>query len=233
MLFIDCIVRFIKNPFYYLRTPARTIKIAIKVLTGATTNAKNPHEEENSLQQKIKQIYIVSTERENIIKVKRGPFEGMIYPAFESTGSSLFPKLAGVYEKEIQSVIYEVLNANKKGAGYKFFIDVGCAEGYYSVGFAIEAKRNKAFEKILAFDIDPNAHRLCTQMCIANNCNNLVDLKKICNAETLKNIDFSGEKKSFRLCLYALRTTMHSTAKSVFFGHFWKGRSCLLKKRSQ
>ena len=47
------------------------------------------------------------------------------------------------------------------------------------------------------------------------------------------NMDIKNEPLKHWLCLHTLRTTMHSTAKSVFFGHFWKGRSCLLKKRNQ
>lgn len=39
--------------------------------------------------------------------VKHGPFKGMKYPAVKSVGSSLFPKLLGCYEKEIQGIILE------------------------------------------------------------------------------------------------------------------------------
>lgn len=135
---------------------------------------------ETPLERKLKDIYLVNGE----IIVKRGPFAGMYYPEFESFGSSLWPKLAGVYEKELQSVIGETLNKE-----YKYILDIGCAEGYYSVGWAL---KNIA-EEIYAYDIDPIARDLCTKMCLKNNVN--INISDWCTPDTLLDFDFSSKKK--------------------------------------
>lgn len=94
------------------------------------------------------------------IEVLRGPFKGMIYPDFISTGSALYPKLSGIYEKEIQHIFDNIMQ--KK---YKYIYDIGCAEGYYAIGL----KRAIPEAEVYAFDIDLYAQKLCQDMAKANN----------------------------------------------------------------
>ena len=91
--------------------------------------------------------------------VRHGSFKGMIYPAYESHGSSLYPKLLGSYENELVAIIEEICAAN-----YEDIIDVGCAEGFYAVGFAIRT----SVSKIHAFDIDEKAVQACKKMAEMN-----------------------------------------------------------------
>lgn len=84
-----------------------------------------------------------------LVRILNGPFKGMKY-IDSSNGSQLLPKLVGCYEEPIHKWIYEII---EKGE-YATIIDVGCAEGYYAVGFAIATKSKP---KILAFDIDKHA----------------------------------------------------------------------------
>lgn len=93
-------------------------------------------------------------------KVKEGIFKGMKYDKLQSFGSSLYPKLIGTYELEIQNVLEKIINIDKP----KTIIDIGCAEGYYAVGMALRLPDSKVY----AFDIDDEARELCLKMAELN-----------------------------------------------------------------
>lgn len=79
------------------------------------------------------------------LMVEAGPFRGMVYQSATACGSSLLPKLAGVYESELHDVLKRLSDRD-----YKTVVDVGCAEGYYAVGLA----RMMPEAHVYAFDID-------------------------------------------------------------------------------
>src|SRR6185312_7312344 len=85
------------------------------------------------------------------LAVLSGPFAGMLYHA-AAAGSVLGPKLIGSYEHEISAWIEATVNAN-----YQRILDVGCAEGYYAVGFA----RRMPQVEVYAFDLDATALDMC------------------------------------------------------------------------
>jgi 23S rRNA U2552 (ribose-2'-O)-methylase RlmE/FtsJ len=91
--------------------------------------------------------------------VAEGPFKGLKYPFFSSLHSTLFPKLLGCYEFELHEVLSKVF---KKA--YHAVLDIGCAEGYYAVGFA------KKFQDTLIYaaDINPEARVKTKIMASAN-----------------------------------------------------------------
>lgn len=62
--------------------------------------------------------------------VMDGPFKGMIYEE-EPICSEKWPKLLGSYEAELAELIEELIERQ-----FDRLIDIGCAEGYYAVGFA-------------------------------------------------------------------------------------------------
>ena len=119
------------------------------------------------------------------IEVLRGPFQGMVYPEFISTGSVLYPKLSGIYEKEIQP-IFDTIKLKK----YKYIYDIGCAEGYYAIGL----KRAIPEAEVYAFDIDAHAQKLCANMAKANHVK--IHIEGECSVERLISMDFSGEVPS-------------------------------------
>ncbi len=62
------------------------------------------------------------------------PFAGMKYPSNFSSGPSraaLAQKLLGCYEKELHAAIFMLMKEK-----YDVFLNIGCAEGYYTVGLA-------------------------------------------------------------------------------------------------
>lgn len=93
-------------------------------------------------------------------KILDGIFKGMIYPTFKSFGSSIYPKIIGTYEYELQIIFKDLIK--KK---YKTIIDIGCAEGYYAVGL----KKAIPSAKIIAVDINPKARNFCIEMAKLNN----------------------------------------------------------------
>lgn len=93
------------------------------------------------------------------LTVRMGPFKSMKYPKFEAVCSTILPKLIGTYEMELANIIEDVKNKS-----YETIIDIGCAEGYYAVGFAMTTSN----AQIIAYDIDPEARELCLEMAKLN-----------------------------------------------------------------
>jgi hypothetical protein len=91
--------------------------------------------------------------------VLNGVFKGLRYPNLEASRSALWPKLLGSYELEIQELIEQL--CQKK---YEYVYNIGCAEGYYAVGFALRISSAKIF----AYDSDPVAMRKTRHMATLN-----------------------------------------------------------------
>jgi 23S rRNA U2552 (ribose-2'-O)-methylase RlmE/FtsJ len=93
-----------------------------------------------------------------------GPFIGLKYPFLTALHSTLFPKLLGCYEFELHEVLSKVFKKT-----YHSILDIGCAEGYYAVGFA------KRFQDTLihAADINPVARVKTKLMASANGVSNM------------------------------------------------------------
>ncbi len=121
--------------------------------------------------------------------VQNGFFKGLKYKGFSSVGSSIFPKLLGSYEIEL----LPVLNDFKKNS-YQKIIDVGCAEGYYAVGLAL----NFPQADVYAFDIDKTALKLCEELAIYNGVSSQLIFNERCTHSTLANFNFTG--RSLLVC---------------------------------
>jgi len=127
--------------------------------------------------------------------VRNGPFKGMKYLDFDQYHCNLFPKLLGSYEHELSETINEILTKE-----FRTVINIGCAEGYYSVGFA---RRFKS-AMIHAYDIDPDAQKLCLDMAKINSVEGRViiydhfginQIKAMPDNETLLICDCEGYEK--------------------------------------
>lgn len=117
------------------------------------------------------------------LTVKNGPFKGMKYPGFMSCGSSIYPKLLGYYEPELDS-IFETIN-NKQ---YSEIIDIGCAEGYYAVGLAIKHKSAKVY----AYDTNQTALVQCKKMATLNSVDDRIIIGNFFSDKDLENFNFTG-----------------------------------------
>jgi hypothetical protein len=123
------------------------------------------------------------------LEVQNGIMKGLRYPSFISFGSSLFPKLGGTYEVELESVFMSFVKNE-----YKTIIDIGCAEGYYAVGLA------KLFPscQVLAFDIDETARSMCESMAILNQVKDRIQIEEKCTPELIN--QFPSEVRALIIC---------------------------------
>ncbi|PYV69631.1 MAG: hypothetical protein DMG97_21370 [Acidobacteria bacterium] len=113
------------------------------------------------------------------LTVANGPFKGMRYAAAQSVGSALLPKLLGSYESELHGTLEEMFVRK-----YTTVVDIGCAEGYYAVGLAL----NHPQAEVYAFDTDPNARQACSEMASLNGVASRVHIGGFCDEKVLSSI---------------------------------------------
>lgn len=122
------------------------------------------------------------------LDVRRGPFRGMRYPARIAYSRHSIPRLLGCYEEELHPVIERCV----ADPTYRRFVDVGSAEGYYSVGFALAGGR-----PVHAFEVEPFERRFMRMMAHANGVTSLVHANTWCSPEALMRL---CTDRSFILC---------------------------------
>lgn len=91
-------------------------------------------------------------------RVLTGPFRGMRYPLPPTEGGRC-PRLIGVYEAGLRPVIEDCI-----ARGYDRVIDLGSAEGYYAVGFALRMPG----ARVLARDSAARAQAACAELARLN-----------------------------------------------------------------
>ena len=101
-------------------------------------------------------------------KVLHGLFKGLRYNSVKATGSNIYAKLLGSYELEIMPALQKLLHKQ-----YNSFINIGCDEGYYTVGIAsILPDIN-----VVAFDCNSKAQEKCKTLACINNVQDRVVVK--------------------------------------------------------
>jgi hypothetical protein len=118
------------------------------------------------------------------LAVKEGPFKGMKYPDFIAHGSAMFPKLLGSYESELYPEIERLLKND-----YHHIVDIGCAEGYYAVGFAMR----KGNATVYAYDTNQIALEACRKMAVINGVEKQMHFRNFCSADSLMQFDFTNK----------------------------------------
>lgn len=146
--FFNLLKNIYKNTAYY--------KNKIEKLKEVNQINKNKREKE--------ELKIMNEVFDNQYVVQNGHFKGMKYIK-RSSGSALLPKILGSYEEPIQGWIREVI----EDKNYVNILDIGCAEGYYAVGFAMKLPNTK----IIAYDIDEEARKNSTELKELNGLTNI------------------------------------------------------------
>lgn len=98
-------------------------------------------------------------------RVESGVFQGLIYPRLVSYGSSLIPKLLGIYESELENELNNITTNN-----YSYVFNIGCGEGYYICGFSKFMK-----SEFVAVDSEIDAVNLSKNLALHNKCNKNID----------------------------------------------------------
>ncbi len=118
------------------------------------------------------------------LQVRRGPFAGMDYiEGLESTVGDLVAKLTGMYERELHAAVAEWIADD-----LEHVIDVGSAEGYYAVGFALNIPR----ATVHAFDINPTVREQCAALAERNGVAGRVRLAGECDPASLNALPERG-----------------------------------------
>lgn len=140
----------------------------IRYLNSKTFYKKRIIDQVTTVNENIKKTnaFLEKIYTNSIIRILHGPFKDMKYIT-SSNGSTLLPKLMGSYEEPIHKWIYEIL----KNDYYSIIVDVGCAEGYYAVGFT----KAKSSPKVIAFDVDKDALKNAKKLADINGVSSLVE----------------------------------------------------------
>lgn len=150
----------------------------LRVLSRMLVN-KKPIDRTEEYASKTKQrIEALGLEKLDKLTVLDGPFKGMIYGDFAHS-SPIMPKILGVYESELHSWINEAIATN-----YDCVINVGCAEGYYAVGFA----HAKPGIEVYAFDTAEITDEMVPRLAALNGLQEAVHKEGLCTPTKLEAI---------------------------------------------
>ena len=152
-------------------------------------NLQQKSEKRNALhRQKVNQSLACFRQNEDLV-VLTGPFEGMKY-IDTSNCSSLLPKIIGTYEQPLIPYIKEAILKN-----YDYIYDVGCAEGYYAIGF----KLSSPVSKVIAYDNNPEALKNCSKLALLNSVDQDISLESLFDStfliEEQNKSEVSGKSK--------------------------------------
>ena len=111
-------------------------------------------------------------------RVRSGPFAGARMVPNVDDGC-LLPKLVGSYEAELHPTIEALVEH-----GFSRVVDVGCASGWYVVGFACRLPD----AQIHAFDIDTGAIQRCRANVALNGCTDPVHFGSLCTTAELERL---------------------------------------------
>jgi hypothetical protein len=119
--------------------------------------------------------------------VQAGPFAGMTYPReIVHTDGLFMPKLLGCYEMECHPYIEKLC-----ARSYDQVINIGAAEGYYSVGLA----RRMPAVKVIAYETEPKSRELCVKLARMNGVEDRIEQRGFCDRESLAVILKSDDNK--------------------------------------
>ena len=109
---------------------------------------------------------LLEAEIKNKLTIKNGPFKGMVYPREQAWGEVFNVILLGLYEQHLHKHIESF-----KKKKYESILNIGSAEGYYTIGCALIFPDTKVF----GVDIDQKSLEFCKEFAIKNNVEKFVD----------------------------------------------------------
>jgi hypothetical protein len=115
-------------------------------------------------------------QRRTKCQVHSGPFKGMHYGK-SSVGSAYIPKLLGIYERELAPLVEQACSGEQL-----LIVDIGAAEGYYAVGFAL---RNRS-ARVIAFEMEEAGRIALREMAQLNGVVERISIRGKCEALDLE-----------------------------------------------
>jgi hypothetical protein len=110
--------------------------------------------------------------------VLHGPLAGMKYPVASILSRHSVPMLLGSYERELHEIINAALRCK-----YQLVVDIGSAEGYYAVGFALKGQ-----SPVVTFDADLGELELCKEMARLNKVEDRITARHWCSPKELRRL---------------------------------------------
>jgi SAM-dependent methyltransferase len=153
-----------------------------------TPYVKNRNARRIEMENDIREKTYARSEYESRIKeylngdwtVRHGPFSGMKFARLPSpslrTLYTLGTCVIGCYENQIHNWINDAI-----AYGYDRILDIGCAEGYYAVGFALKSRNSTVY----AYDIDQRARENTAELARLNGIAEKVHVRDLCTFDEL------------------------------------------------
>jgi hypothetical protein len=112
-----------------------------------------------------------------------GPFQGMKYGDTEARCSALYPKLLGTYENELAGEVAAALEKRPT-----LVVDIGAADGYYAVGFAVRNPETR----VMAFEQNPRAQVELKKLADLNGVTDRIEVRGHCGPEDIASLGTTG-----------------------------------------
>lgn len=112
-------------------------------------------------------------------KVAGGPFQGMRYGKTSSFCSAYYPKILGTYEMELIPAINVFLEK-----GYCHIVDIGAADGFYAVGFALKSPESK----IIAYEQSRRARKQLGILARTNGVQDSIEIRERCERSDMMSL---------------------------------------------
>ncbi len=122
--------------------------------------------------------------------VASGPFRDMKYIS-RSTGSALAPKILGTYEIELHGVVEDILSRNPS-----CLIDIGAAEGYYAVGFALRVPHCR----VIAYEATEDGRSMLRELATLNGVADRIEIRGYCDQDNLESTLQNAPDDSLVIC---------------------------------
>jgi len=123
------------------------------------------------------------------IEVYQGPFKGMKYIPSPTPGNFL-PKVLGTYEMELAPVTERLVKMD-----FDVAINVGGAEGYYSVGLAWRSPKLK----VISFELKTPIRHLMARLARLNGVSDRVFARAACDPNSLRSA-LQGAQRPLVIC---------------------------------
>jgi hypothetical protein len=114
-------------------------------------------------------------------RILDGPFRGMRFSWKHWDPHFALPlaKFLGTYELELQSLVSQLVKMS-----FGTVVDIGAAEGYYAIGFALRCSATK----VIAYEELSGGRDMIVQLAEANGVTPLVDIRGRCEIEDLNGV---------------------------------------------
>jgi len=124
--------------------------------------------------------------------LQKGPFAGLRYPDVQPRGYMILAsKYLGTFELELHNAVEQACKRQ-----YGTILNVGSADGYYTVGFAMRVPG----AKVIAWEMDPWWKDITRQVAELNKVRDRIELRDLCTVDEMRSVQATGRTLVFSDC---------------------------------